>query len=139
MSSGEPGFEYVLSWLRAELRADLATIRQRAPGQWAAVALDTVVMPGLVFRSTIHACVYAINHAERGAATTFRLFARPIDAACWRPRDDVQAATLTVIVAALVALASSAPAAPWLRAVVALAALPIVVDPLQAIAEVADG
>jgi len=126
-----------LDWLRAELRADAAAIRSRSPGEWAIVALDTLVMPGLVFRSAVHACVYAINHAERGATTTFSLARRPIEADCWRARDDLQAATLTVIVAALVAQVSSWPTAPALAAVVAFASVPVAIDPVQALLEVA--
>jgi hypothetical protein len=128
----------VRSWLRAELEADREQIAAMTPADYARSAVDTVLTPGLVARSTVHACVYAINHAEQGAASTFSLFKRPLRAGCWRPRDDVQASLLSVLLLGVFATRlASLPADPLLAAVVGLQALPLVVDPLHAIAEVA--
>jgi hypothetical protein len=128
----------VRAWLRAELEADREQIAAMTPADYARSAVDTVLTPGLVARSTVHACVYAINHAERGAASTFSLFKRPLRADCWRPRDDVQASVLSALLLGVVATRyASLPADPLLATVVGLQAIPLAVDPLAAVAEVA--
>jgi hypothetical protein len=126
-----------LDWLRAELAADRDTLATRTPREHAVAALDTLLAPGLYARSTIHACVYAINHAERGADTTFSVAKRPLDAPAWRPRDDLQAALLCVLTLGVFATPlASLPSTPWLRALVVAQALPLACDPLAALVEV---
>jgi hypothetical protein len=79
--------------------------------------------------------VYAINHAESGATTTFSVTKRPIRAPCWRPRDDVQASLLGPIALAFLATPlASPPADPLLAAFAGLQALPLALDPLAALA-----
>lgn len=127
-----------LLWLRAELADDRDEIAAMSPADYARSAIDTVLTPGLAIRSTVHACVYAINHAERGAKSTFSLFARPLRADCWRPRDDVQASILSALLLGVVATRyASLPADPVLAALIGLQAIPLAVDPLAAVAEVA--
>ncbi|MDB2293720.1 hypothetical protein PM085_15795 [Halorubrum ezzemoulense] len=127
-----------LDWLRAELAADREALAAMSPREAAVAAVDTLLAPGLWARSTVHACVYAINHAEPGADTTFSVAQRPIEAACWRPRDDVQASLLGPIALAFLATPlASPPADPLLAAFAALQALPLALDPLVALAEVA--
>ena len=128
----------VRSWLRAEIESDRDQIAAMTPADYARSAVDTVLTPGLAIRSTVHACVYAINHAEAGAESTFSLFKRPLRAACWRPRDDVQASLLSVLLLGVFTTRlASLPADPLLATVIGVQALPLVVDPLHAIAEVA--
>lgn len=127
-----------LGWLRAELAADRDRLAAMSPREYAVAAVDTLLAPGLWARSTVHACVYAINHAEHGAETTFSVAERPIDADPWRPRDDVQASLLGPIALAFLATPlASPPADPLLAAFAALQALPLALDPLVALAEVA--
>jgi len=129
--------ESVAEWLRADLAADRETLAAMSPADYARAAVDTLLAPGLVVRSTVHACVYAINHAEAGADTTVSLFARPIDAEPWRPRDDLQASVLSVLLLGLVATRYvSVPSAPALAALVTMQAVPLAVDPAAALAEV---
>ena len=128
----------VFEWLRAEIESDRDQIAAMTPADYARSAVDTVLTPGLAIRSTVHACVYAINHAEAGAESTFSLFARPLSAACWRPRDDVQASLLSVLLLGVFATRlASLPADPVLATLVGLQAIPLAVDLLHAIAEVA--
>jgi len=123
-----------LGWLRAELEADRERLAAMSGREYAVAAVDTLLAPGLWARSTVHACVYAINHAERGATTTFSVAQRPIDAACWRPRDDVQASLLCVWPLAYLATPyASVPSEPWLAAVVIAQALPLALDPVAAL------
>ena len=127
-----------LDWLRAELAADRDRLAAMSPREAAVAALDTLLAPGLVARSTVHACVYAINHAERGATTTVSVARRPIEAPVWRARDDLQASLLCVLALAVFATPLAAlPARPWLAAVVVAQALPLACDPVAAVVEVA--
>ena len=128
-----------LGWLRAELAADREELEAMSPREYAVAALDTLLAPGLWARSTVHACVYAINHAEQGAETTFSVSQRPINADPWRPRDDVQASLLCALTLGWFATPFVAlPATPWLAAVVVAQALPLALDPVAAFWEVAD-
>ena len=123
-----------LGWLRAELAADRERLAAMSPREYAVAAVDTLFAPGLWARSTVHACVYAINHAEPGATTTFSVAERPIDAPAWRPRDDVQASLLCALTLGWFATPFVAlPATPWLAAVVVAQALPLALDPLAAL------
>jgi hypothetical protein len=127
-----------ISWLRAELAAGRDRLAAMSPREAAVAALDTLLAPGLVARSTVHACVYAINHAERGATTTVSVADRPIDAAPWRPRDELQASLLCVLALGIFATPLAAlPARPWLAAVVVAQAAPLAGDPVAAVVEVA--
>jgi len=126
------------NWLRAELAADREAIAAMPPADCVRHAVDWLLAPGLVARSTLHAVQYAINHAEPGAEVRSRLSARPIDAGCWRARDDVQASLLSVVLLALLATPiASLPRDPLLATFIAVQAVPLVVDPLHALAEVA--
>ena len=123
-----------LGWLRAELAADRDRLAAMSPREAAVAVVDTVLAPGLWARSTVHACVYAVNHAEAGATTTFSVAQRPIDADAWRPRDDVQASLLCVYPLAYLATPyASVPSEPWLAAVVIAQALPLALDPVAAL------
>jgi hypothetical protein len=127
-----------LATLRDELAADLDVARSYGATDWLREAVDTVLAPGLVARSTVHACVYAITHAERGAETTFSVVRRPIVADAWRDRDDVQAAALGVVALGFFATdLASLPAEPALAALVALQCVPLALDPALTLAEVA--
>jgi len=109
-----------------------------SPRQAAVAAVDTLLAPGLWARATLHACVYAINHTEKGAETTFSVAERPIDAACWRPRDDIQASLLGPLALAFVTTPlASPPAAPLLAAFAGLQALPLAPAPPVPLAAVA--
>lgn len=129
--------ETVVDWLRAEVAADRAEIASMSAADVGQAALDAVLTPGLVVRTAVHSCAYAINHGKLGAETTFSLFERPIRADWWRHRDDVQASLLSALCVGWLATPyASLPTEPVLAAVVTLQALPLVVDPLQAIAGV---
>lgn len=123
-----------LDWLRDDLDADREALGSMSAREYAIAALDTVLAPGLYLRSTIHACVYAINHAEKGAETTFSVAERPIRAACWRPRDDVQASLLCVWLLSFGATRYAAlPSDTVLAAFVVLQTLPLALDPVTAL------
>ena len=126
-----------LSWLRAELAADRERLAAMSLTDYAKSAVDTLLAPGLYLRSTIHACVYAINHGRTGATTTVSLFEPPLQAAWWRPSDRLQARALSWV--ALGAAATpfvSLPGDPALAAYVSLQALPLACDPLATVTEV---
>ena len=128
----------VAATLRDELAADLDAARSYDATDWLREAVDTALAPGLVARSTVHACVYAIFHAEEGAETTFSIARPPIVAACWRERDAVTASLLSVWALGIFATdLASLPADPALAAFVALQCLPLACDPLVTLAEVA--
>lgn len=130
--------ESVVEWLRADLAADRERLAAMSPADYLRAAVDTVLAPGLLARTTFHACVYAINHAEPGATTTYSVARRPIAAPCWRPRDDIQASLLGPLACGLFATPlASLPADPVLAGVVGLQALPLALDPVAAVAEVA--
>ena len=128
----------VAAWLRAELAADREQLAAMDAGDYVRSTVDTVLTPGLLARSMVHACVYAITHAEPGADSRYSLFERPLAADCWRTRDDLQASLLSVWVLGWVATPwVSLPSDPLLAAGVALQAVPLALDPVGAIVEVA--
>jgi len=128
----------VAATLRADLRADLDALRGFDVADWLHAGLDTALTAGLVVRAMVHACVYAINHAEPGADTSYSLAAPPIAADCWRPRDQLQVSLLSVWLLAWVATPYAAlPSAPLVRWVVIAQAVPLAVDPLVTLREVA--
>src|SRR6056297_3804535 len=127
-----------IATLRDELAADLDAARTFTAADWLREAVDTVLAPGLVARSTVHACVYAIYHAEEGAETTFSVARPPIVADSWRERDSVTASLLSVWALGIFATdLASLPADPLLAAVVALQCVPLALDPALTLAEVA--
>jgi len=126
-----------LDWLRADLAADRERLAAMSPPDYLRAAVDTLLAPGLWARATLHACVYAINHAEPGAETTFSVAERPIRAACWRPRDDVQASLLGPLALGWFATPFVAlPSQSWLAAVVVAQVVPLALDPVAALWEV---
>lgn len=88
------------STLRTEIADDIRALGGFDGHDWLRAVVNTVLAPGLVARSTIHSCVYAINHAEPGAETTYALDSPPIVAEWWRPRDELQASLLSTWVLA---------------------------------------
>jgi len=127
-----------LATLRDELGADIAAARAYDATDWLREAVDTALAPGLWMRSTIHACVYAIYHAEPGAETTFSVARPPIVADAWRERDSVTASLLSVWALGIFATdLASLPDATLLAAVVALQCVPLALDPALTLAEVA--
>ena len=123
-------------WLRDELASDMEEMEARSPTEWVRVCVDTVLMLGLVFRAAVYSCTYAINYAEKGAEISFRVDERPLSAEPWGAGDELQASTLTVIVAALIAQYSSPPASPAVLVVVASVAIVLALDVGQAVTEV---
>ena len=127
-----------IATLRDEIAADLDAARSYDATDWLREAVDTVLAPGLVARSTVHACVYAIYRAEQGAETNFSVTRPPIVADAWRDRDAVTASLLSVWALGIFATdLASLPADPALAALVALQCLPLACDPLVTLAEVA--
>ena len=121
----------MIATLRDELAADLDAARAFTATDWLREAVDTVLAPGLFARSTVHACVYAIIHAEEGADTTVSLARPPIVADAWRDRDAVTASLLSVWALGIFATdLASLPADPALRAVVVAQLLPLALDPV---------
>jgi len=120
-----------IATFRDELAADIAAARAFTPTDWLREGVDTVLAPGLWMRSTVHACVYAIYHAEPGADTTFSVARPPIDAACWRWHDAMTASLLSVWALGLFATdLASLPVDPALRALVVTQLLPLACDPV---------
>jgi len=128
-----------LASLRDELAADVEVARSYDAADWVREGVDTVLAPGLVARSAVHACVYAMFHGERGAESTFSVARQPIIAGPWRERDAVTASLLSVWLVVLLAISPVAtlPSDPLLAGVVALQCLPLVGDPVVTVAEVA--
>jgi len=125
-----------IATFRDELAADIAAARAFTPTDWLREGVDTVLAPGLWMRSTVHACVYAIYHAEKGAEITFSVARPPIDAACWRWHDAVTASLLSVWALGIFATdLASLPADPLLAAVVALQCVPLALDPALTLAQ----
>lgn len=127
-----------LASLRDELAADVEAVRAYDATDWVREAVDTALAPGLYLRTTVHACVYAIFYAERGAEIAFSLSEPPIAADAWRPRDAVTASLLSAWLVTFGATGiASPPSDPLLAGVVALQCGVLVVDPLVTLGEVA--
>jgi len=116
--------------LRADLEADLAELAQYDATDWLRAVVDTVLVPGLVVRATLHACAYAIDVGERGAETTISAFDSPIAAPKWTRADAVRASLLgPLVVAGLTTPLASLPEAPLAAVVVGLQCVPLAGDP----------
>ena len=116
--------------LRADLAADLAELASYSATDWVRAVVDTVLVPGLIIRSTLHACAYTIDCGERGAETTISAFEAPITAPGWTRADAVRASLLgPVVVAGLTTPLASLPEAPLAAVVVGLQTLPLAADP----------
>lgn len=116
--------------LRADLEADLAQLAQYDATDWVRAVVDTVLVPGLIVRSTLHACAYAIDVGERGAETTISAFEAPIAAPGWTRADAVRASLLgPLVVAGLTTPLASLPEAPLAAVVVGLQCVPVAADP----------
>ena len=126
-----------LATLRDELAADLDAARTFTAADWLREAVDTVLAPGLFARSTVHACVYAIIHAEEGADTTVSLARQPIAAECWRDRDAVTASLVSVWLLAALAMAPTTLPSGVAGAIVAAQCVPLALDPVVTTVEVA--
>ena len=123
-------------WLRAELEADREAAAKKSPGEWLVTAVDTGVALGLLARTMIHSCIYAVNHGEPDAEIAFSLAEAPLTADCWGLVDRLQAALLGPIVVAWVIEAHEVAAMPgaWLGVLAANAAV-LVVDPVAVVAQ----
>ena len=126
-----------LATLRDELAADVEAARTFTGADWLREAVDTALAPGLVARSTVHACVYAIIHAEEGADTTVSLARPPIVADCWRDRDAVTASLLSVWLLGLFATPYASLPSGVAGTIVAAQCVPLALDPVVTVAEVA--
>jgi len=116
--------------LRADLAADLDELGSYSATDWVRAVVDTVLVPGLVVRATLHACAYAIDVGERGAETTISAFDPPIAAPGWTRADAVRASLLgPVLVAGLTTPLASLPEAPLAAVVVGLQCVPVAADP----------
>jgi len=121
-------------WLRAELAADREAAAEKTATDWVITAVDTTVALGLLARTMIYSCVYAVNHAEEGAEIAFSLAAEPLEAGCWRFVDRVQASLLgPIAVAWVVSVYGVEPMPPaWLGLLTSNAAV-LLVDPVRVV------
>jgi len=122
---------------RDELAADIETARTFTATDWLREGVDTVLAPGVVARSTVHACVYAIYHGERGAESTFSVARPPMKHEAWRDRDAVTASLLSVWLLAALVMAPTTLPSGVAGAIVAAQCVPLALDPVLTLAEVA--
>ena len=116
--------------VRADLAADLDELASYSATDWVRAVVDTVLVPGLVVRATLHACAYAIDVGEQGAETTISAFDTPIAAPGWTRGDAVRASLLgPLVVAGLTTPLASLPEAPLAAVVVGLQCVPLAGDP----------
>jgi len=127
--------ETLTDWLRAELAADWEAATDYSLVDWLVVVVDTAVALGLLARTMIHSCIYAVNHTEPGAEIGVSLAEPPLTADCWGLGDALQAGLLGPIVVAFVVEAHAIEPMPtaWLALLAANAAV-LVVDPVVAVA-----
>jgi len=126
--------ETLTDWLRAELEADREAAAEKTATDWLITAVDTVVALGLLARTMIYSCVYAVNYGEGEAPIAFSLGEPPLTADCWGFVDRLQASLLGPISVAwfIEAHAFEAMPAAWLALLAANAAV-LVVDPLRVV------
>lgn len=126
-----------LGQLRDDLAADLEVARSMSARDWLHSLVDLSLSGGLVVRTTIHSCVYAVNYAEPGAEISTSLGDAPLRAEPWTRWDRLQAASVSLAVA--IWLAGNLyvdPESALINTVVAVQASVLVADPLVALQEV---
>jgi len=124
-----------VGWLRAELAADREAAAEKSLTDWLITGLDTIVALGLLARTMMYSCVYALNHNEPGAEIAFSLADPPLEADCWGFVDDLQASLLGPIAVAWVITAHEFGSMPtaWFG-FLAINAAVLLVDPLRVVA-----
>ena len=126
-----------LGQLRDDLAADLEVARSMSLRDWARALVDASLSAGLVTRTTIYSCVYAVNYAEPGAEISTSLWERPLTAEPWTPWDRLQASSVSLAAAIWLAgdLVTNQNEA-LVTAVVAVQVSVLAIDPVLALREV---
>lgn len=83
-------------WLRAELRDDLDATADKSAVDWIVTAVGTVFALGILCRTMMYSCVWAVNYHDEGAEISLRLFAEPLTEPRWTFVDRLQASVLCV-------------------------------------------
>ncbi|QKG91681.1 hypothetical protein HPS36_02030 [Halorubrum salinarum] len=126
-----------LGQLRDDLAADIEVARSMSVGDWARALVDTSLSAGLVTRTTIHSCVYAVNYAEPGAEISTSFGESPLRAEPWTRWDRLQAASVSLAVAIwLVGELALEQHPPHITAIVLTQASVLALDPVVALREV---
>lgn len=89
----------VLRQLRDGLAGDLKALKSMSLRDWARSIVDLSLSAGLVCRSAIYSCVYAVNYGKPGAEISTSLWQAPLRAPDWTRWDRLQAASGSVAVA----------------------------------------